>query len=78
MALSLSAEKLNYTPEQLAELSNQIKLGDLTPVLKLYEDDIKSPIKNVIAGSLVRTLLIQVQKVKVRDTCAKIRFRDSF
>ncbi|KZT34592.1 NCA2-domain-containing protein [Sistotremastrum suecicum HHB10207 ss-3] len=65
MALSLSAEKLNYSSEQLEELSKQIKLGDLTPVLKLYEDDIKSPIKNVIAGSLVRTLLIQVQKVKV-------------
>lgn len=39
--------------------------GDLSPVLRAYESNIKSPIKNAIFGSLVRSLLIQVQKTKV-------------
>ena len=65
MALALSTEKLNYTPAQLEEVAQKIKIGDLTPVLKLYENDIKSPIKSAISGTLVRSLLIQVQKTKV-------------
>jgi nuclear control of ATPase protein 2 len=37
----------------------------LTPVLKAYEREMQSPIRNAIMGDLVRTLLIQVQKTKV-------------
>ncbi|KAK0464521.1 NCA2-domain-containing protein [Desarmillaria tabescens] len=51
--------------DELAELSKQVKLGDITPVLKLYENDIRSPLKSVITGNLLRTLFIQVQKAKV-------------
>jgi len=65
MTLSLSADKLRYNDTQLAELRARIREGDLTPVLKIYEEDIKSPLKNAIAGSLVRSLLIQIQKTKV-------------
>ncbi len=39
--------------------------GDLTPVLMAYEENIKSPLKNAVTGSLIRSLLIQVQKTKV-------------
>lgn len=66
MVISLSTEKLSYTPEQIAELTKQIREGDLTEVMKVYENDIKSPLKSVVAGTLVRTLLIQIQKTKVR------------
>jgi nuclear control of ATPase protein 2 len=65
MTLSLSADKLGYNDSQLRELSERIRAGDLTPVLRVYEEDIKSPVKNAFAGSLVRSLLIQIQKTKV-------------
>ena len=65
MTLSLSADKLRYNESQLAELRAKIRAGDLTPVLMVYEEDIKSPLKNILAGSLVRSLLIQIQKTKV-------------
>ncbi len=56
---------VNYTEPQVAAIRAKVKEGDLTPVLKAYERDMQSPIKNVIMGDLVRTLLIQVQKTKV-------------
>lgn len=65
MAIALGQEKLAYTPEQLNVIQDQIRQGDLTAVLRVYEDDIKSPIRSAITGTLVRSLLIQVQKMKV-------------
>ncbi|KAJ4523666.1 Nuclear control of ATPase protein 2 [Exophiala dermatitidis] len=53
------------TETQVAELRTKVREGDLTPVLKAYEREMQSPIKNAIMGDLVRTLLIQVQKTKV-------------
>ncbi|PBK74841.1 NCA2-domain-containing protein [Armillaria solidipes] len=65
MTISLAKDHLHYGPDKLAELSKQVKLGDITPVLKLYENDIRSPLRSVITGNLLRTLFIQVQKAKV-------------
>lgn len=65
MAYALGKDKLSYTPEQLEALSEQIRRGDLTPVLKIYEDDIRNPLRSALGGSLVRSLLIQIQKAKV-------------
>ena len=65
MALSLAKDELRYGPEQLEALSQQIKRGDLTPVLQLYEEDIRKPLKSVITGTLLRSVFIQVQKAKV-------------
>ncbi|EJU03141.1 NCA2-domain-containing protein [Dacryopinax primogenitus] len=65
MAVSLAADKLKYTPEQQAELGSSIRAGDLTAVLRIYEEDIKAPLRSAIGGTLIRTLLIQVQKLKV-------------
>lgn len=65
MALSLARDKLNYSAEQMSALSVQIRQGDLTPVMQIYEDDIRSPLKSVVGGTLLRTLLVQVQKAKV-------------
>ncbi|EXJ68771.1 uncharacterized protein A1O5_07702 [Cladophialophora psammophila CBS 110553] len=55
----------NFTEAQIAEIRRKVKEGDLTPVLRAYEREMQSPIKNAIMGDLVRTLLIQVQKTKV-------------
>lgn len=55
----------NFTEGQIAEIKAKVKEGDLTPVLKAYEREMQSPIKNAIMGDLIRTLLIQIQKTKV-------------
>jgi nuclear-control-of-ATPase protein 2 len=65
MALSLAKDEMHYTPEQLEALSRQIRLGDLTPVLQLFEENIRRPLKSAVAGTLLRTAFIQVQKAKV-------------
>lgn len=54
-----------FSETQIADIRAKVKQGDLTPVLKAYEREMQSPIKNAIAGDLIRTLLIQVQKTKV-------------
>lgn len=54
-----------FTEGQIADIRSKVKQGDLTPVLKAYEREMQSPIKNAIAGDLIRTLLIQIQKTKV-------------
>ena len=66
MALSLARDELHYSPEQLQELSQKVKVGDLTAILQIYEDDIRHPIKSALLGSLLRSVLVQVQKAKVR------------
>jgi len=69
MVTALSMEKLNYSDVQIAELTLKIREGDLTPVLRVYEEDIKQPIRSAITGTLVRSLLIQIQKMKVCAEC---------
>lgn len=66
MALSLGKDKLSLNDTQLQQLAEQIRQGDLTPVLRIYEEDIKAPVRTALTGSLVRSLLIQIQKAKVR------------
>ncbi|GAA5927719.1 hypothetical protein JCM1841_006019 [Sporobolomyces salmonicolor] len=65
MVVDFGRDEYHLSPDQLSELAEKVRLGDLTPVLKAWEKDIKSPIRSAVTGSLVRTLLIQVQKVKV-------------
>ncbi|THV03904.1 NCA2-domain-containing protein [Dendrothele bispora CBS 962.96] len=73
MSLALAKEQLHYGPEQLEQLSQRIKVGDLTPILKLYEDDIRSPLKSAVTGTLLRTVFIQVQKAKVKYNLSNVR-----
>ncbi|PKS08947.1 hypothetical protein jhhlp_003560 [Lomentospora prolificans] len=53
------------TDSQVAEIRSRVVQGDVTPVLKAYEKDLKSPFLGAVKGDLVRSLLIQVQKSKV-------------
>jgi nuclear-control-of-ATPase protein 2 len=69
MTLALAQDKLNYSQDQLASLSKQIRLGDLTPVLQIYEEDIKNPVKSAVTGTLLRSVFVQIQKAKVSPTC---------
>ena len=50
---------------QITEIRVKVKEGDLTPVLKAYERDLRRPIMGTIRGDLIRALLIQIQKTKV-------------
>ncbi|KAL4939558.1 hypothetical protein BDV06DRAFT_198708 [Aspergillus oleicola] len=44
---------------------DKVREGDLTPVLRAYEKDLRSPFMGTVRGDLVRALLIQIQKTKV-------------
>lgn len=46
-------------------ITNNVREGDLTPVLKAYERDLRSPFVGTVRGDLIRALLIQIQKTKV-------------
>ncbi|KAI9272510.1 ATP synthase regulation protein NCA2-domain-containing protein [Sporodiniella umbellata] len=65
MVVGFAKDNLNLPPSDLAKLTADIHEGDISVVLKEYEREIKSPLKNVIAGDLLRAMLIQVQKTKV-------------
>ncbi|BFZ57290.1 Nuclear control of ATPase protein 2 [Savitreella phatthalungensis] len=49
----------------LEQVGAAVREGDVTPVLAAYERDLKSPLRSAVTGTLVRALLIQVQKTKV-------------
>jgi nuclear-control-of-ATPase protein 2 len=55
----------SITEHEIGEIRSKVKEGDVTPVLKAYEKDLRRPIVGAIRGDLVRSLLIQVQKTKV-------------
>ncbi|KAB8266801.1 ATP synthase regulation protein NCA2-domain-containing protein [Aspergillus minisclerotigenes] len=46
-------------------ITNKVREGDLTPVLRAYEKDLRTPFVGTVRGDLVRALLIQIQKTKV-------------
>ncbi|KAI4201480.1 MAG: hypothetical protein LQ346_002166 [Caloplaca aetnensis] len=50
---------------ELAVVRAKVREGDLTPVLRAYEKDLRRPIVGTVRGDLIRALLIQVQKTKV-------------
>lgn len=52
------------------QLNRMVSTGDLTPMMKGYEQDIKTPLKNLVSGRLPRALLIQLQKTKVDGAVA--------
>ncbi|TRM60545.1 ATP synthase regulation protein NCA2-domain-containing protein [Schizophyllum amplum] len=60
MTLALARDKLSYTQAQLDNLSAQVRVGDLTPVMEMYEEDIRRPLRSVLAGSLLRNVFVQV------------------
>lgn len=65
MVVDFARDKFKWNDDQLLELSESAKSGNLTSILKVWEQEIKAPIRSAIAGSLIRVLLIQMQKGKV-------------
>ncbi|WWC86785.1 uncharacterized protein L201_001664 [Kwoniella dendrophila CBS 6074] len=64
MVLDLGRDYYHLSGSELDALSVKIRNGDMEEVLRVYEKELQSPVKNALMGSLVRTLLIQVQKTK--------------
>ncbi|PVH73344.1 ATP synthase regulation protein NCA2 [Cadophora sp. DSE1049] len=60
-----STGEVSLSETQIADIRAKVKEGDLTPVLRAYEKDLRKPFVGTVRGDLVRTLLIQVQKTKV-------------
>ncbi|KAL8849307.1 MAG: hypothetical protein Q9221_005717 [Calogaya cf. arnoldii] len=50
---------------EIADVRAKVREGDLTPVLRAYEKDLRKPFVGTIRGDLIRALLIQIQKTKV-------------
>ena len=50
---------------EIAMVRDKVHEGDLTPVLKAYEKDLRKPFVGAVRGELIRALLIQIQKTKV-------------
>lgn len=50
---------------ELGAIRAKVREGDLTPVLRAYENDLRKPFVGTVRGNLVRALLIQIQKTKV-------------
>lgn len=55
----------SVSESQVAEIRAKVREGDVTPILRAYEKDLRNPLRGTVRGDLVRTLLIQVQKTKV-------------
>lgn len=57
--------KSPLTESQISEIRARVREGDLTSILRVYERELRNPLRGTIRGDLVRTLLIQIQKTKV-------------
>lgn len=67
-SLSTDLESLQRMVEAytgIENVSEQVRHGDLSIIMKDYEQEIKRPIRSALFGPLVQLLLIQVQKTKV-------------
>ncbi|KAG0100518.1 Nuclear control of ATPase protein 2 [Podila epicladia] len=62
MVLNFGKEHYKMGSDQLASLSKAVQNGDISVVMKAYEQELKA---RAISGNLVQTLLIQIQKTKV-------------
>lgn len=56
---------LPLTDSEISVVRAKVREGDLTPVLRAYEKDLRKPFIGTLRGDLIRALLIQVQKTKV-------------
>ncbi|KAI1828667.1 ATP synthase regulation protein NCA2 [Xylaria intraflava] len=64
-AIDKTTEPTSISQAQVAEIRAKVREGDVTPILRAYEQDLRTPFMGAVRGDLVRTLLIQVQKTKV-------------
>ncbi|CCE61647.1 hypothetical protein TPHA_0A05730 [Tetrapisispora phaffii CBS 4417] len=64
MVVSLVSENSSSNID-VDSLVSQVEHGDLTQFMEIYENQLENPVKNIVTGKLIRSLLVQVQKTKV-------------
>ncbi|EIW71171.1 hypothetical protein TREMEDRAFT_27296 [Tremella mesenterica DSM 1558] len=64
MVMDLGRDYYKLDGSALQALGDKVRNGDMEEVLRVYEKEMQSPLKSALLGSLIRTLLIQVQKTK--------------
>lgn len=66
MVRAFGEDQLHLRGAELDASLARAQNGDLTDVMEHYERDIRAPLRSLlVGGSLIRTVLIQVQKAKV-------------
>lgn len=72
MVVEFAQDNKQYLPSGAPEVNEALEVvrsgvreGDLSPVLRAYESDLRTPLRSALTGTLVRALLIQIQKTKV-------------
>ncbi|KAI8620063.1 nuclear control of ATP synthase 2 [Chytriomyces sp. MP71] len=65
MCLEFARDHGVVVSSELELVRDRASRGDLSIVLRSYEDEIRHPISGAVRGDLLRSLLIQVQKSKV-------------
>ena len=51
-------------PVMIASIQKEVKDGDLTVIMRPYEESIKTPLRSLVSGDMIRLMLIQIQKTK--------------
>ncbi|KAK9491143.1 ATP synthase regulation protein NCA2-domain-containing protein [Lipomyces doorenjongii] len=62
---AVDSTESGLSPGEIEAVRAGVREGDVSAVLRVYEQELKAPLKNAVRGELIRTLLIQVQKTKV-------------
>ena len=72
MVVQFTRENQQYLPSNITGdidafeiVRKGVREGDLSPVLRAYETDLRTPVRSALTGTLIQTLLIQIQKTKV-------------
>ena len=65
MVVDFAKDQGITSEKELTFIASQVSKGDMSAVLNAYESEIKSPLKNLVTGDLIRALFIQIQKAKV-------------
>ena len=72
MVVQFARENQQYLPSNVPGdldafeiVRKGVREGDLSPVLRAYETDLRTPVRSALTGTLIQTLLIQIQKTKV-------------
>lgn len=65
MVVDFAAQISQNGSADIDSVRDAVQEGDLTPVLRAYEQELQRPLYNSLRGNLVRALLIQIQKTKV-------------
>ena len=64
MVVDYAIETHKLSATNLSTITENVRNGDISVIMKDYEDSIKTPLKSIVAGEMLRILFIQIQKAK--------------